>query len=148
MNLVLPDKVYDILKWIAMVVLPAIGTLYLRWRASGVFRLAKRLSGPLRRLTPSWVRCLVSLPLNTTKRKFILPKRRVELSRNEEASFQQALFVFLLYFAKFACCFMKRYSSDGRALDCISKGRWFKSNYLFSFFAIFSSPFMKGWCSK
>jgi len=28
MNLVLPDKVYDILKWIAMVVLPAIGTLY------------------------------------------------------------------------------------------------------------------------
>lgn len=28
MNLVLPDKVYEILKWIAMVVLPAIGTLY------------------------------------------------------------------------------------------------------------------------
>lgn len=36
------NKTYDILKWIAMYLLPAAGTLYLHWLESGVSRMESR----------------------------------------------------------------------------------------------------------
>lgn len=43
----LPDKVYDILKWIALIVLPAIGTLYFGLAGIWGFPYAEQIVGTI-----------------------------------------------------------------------------------------------------
>lgn len=45
----MPDKLYDILKWVTMIVIPGLGTLYSALPLYGAFRLGNRWFLPVRR---------------------------------------------------------------------------------------------------
>lgn len=45
--MLLPDKVYDILKWIAQILLPALGTLYFALAAIWGFPYAEQIVGTI-----------------------------------------------------------------------------------------------------
>lgn len=51
MNLVLPDKVYNVLKWIVMIVLPAIGTLYSALAGIWGFPYGEQIVGTIAAIT-------------------------------------------------------------------------------------------------
>lgn len=70
------DKVYNILKYVAMIVLPAIGTLYSALAGIWVCRMEIRLSVLSLQLIPSLVLCLASVQLRTTRRTVSLTTQR------------------------------------------------------------------------
>lgn len=62
------NKTYDICKWIAQYLLPALATLYFAVSQIWACRMVSRLLVRLLRWTPSWACCWVSVPPIITSR--------------------------------------------------------------------------------